>query len=254
MKSSGICIHMSSIAAVNNPNPVRAQPHIQGNCERKNISSTIVGIRLKFIGKTTNKQAALERMDFFEEFQTWSCHRLYGNGWSWFIHKSWKESMHTPHMEVFFPEPDPHGSIIIRSSMACSEMREVGGLWFTVPDRNDFLDSAIWWRERNTALSQALLLTWRQLRQTGLFSCTAVEMNHRNSYPGFSSLSVSSAGHAACPLTLILIIISFSAALPSWWLEALKVLLGVAREKKALMVQYICQALTFKYLCPPLQN
>lgn len=76
----------------------------------------------------------------------------------------------------------------------------------------------------------------------------------RNESLKFLSRLLLSAGHAACPLTLILIIISFSAALPSWWLEALKVLLWVAREKKALVAQYICQALTFKYLCPPLQN
>lgn len=92
-------------------------------------------------------------MDFFEEFQTWSCHRLYGRGnhWSRFIHKSWKESMHTTYGSVF-PEPDPHGSIITRSSMTCSEMREAGGSGSLCPTEMIFLDSAIWWRERNTAL------------------------------------------------------------------------------------------------------
>lgn len=96
-------VHVFTFTAVNNHNQVTVRPHIQGNCKRGRTSVTLSHVRGKseYCGKTTNKHT---RMDFIVKFQTWACHRLYGLGsdWSSFIHKSWKESMHTQHMEVFF--------------------------------------------------------------------------------------------------------------------------------------------------------
>lgn len=60
--------------------------------------------------------------------------------------------------------------------MTCSELGEAGGSGSLCSTEMIFLDTGIWWRERNTALSQEPLCTWRQLRQTVLFGYTPVEM------------------------------------------------------------------------------
>lgn len=91
-------------------------------------------------------------MDFIVKFQTWACQRLSGlwSIWSLFIHKSWKGSMHTQHMEVFFLN-QVHMVALLSTAAWHALCRESRRLRLSVLNRKDFSDSGIWWRQRSPA-------------------------------------------------------------------------------------------------------
>lgn len=168
-------------------------------------------------------------MDFIGKFQTWACHRLCGLGsdWSPFIHKSWKGSMQTQHMEVFFPEPGPHGSIIIHSSMTHSELGEERGpepqqKWFF---RHWYLMEGA--ESSTTAISSAPPHMEAIISNGVLGQFPQSKRNHWNSYNCLSSSSVLlllvRALQRYANQSLVFIIISSSAAVPGSRLDTLKV-------------------------------
>lgn len=146
----------------------------------------------KFLGKTTNKHAAEEWMDFIVKPKTWSRHRLRGLGrdWSLFIHKCWKGSVHTPHVEVLFLNQVHMAALLCPRQHEMFRARRGGRFWVTVLNRNDALDTGIWWRGNNAApqLSPEPPHTWRQLYQT-VFSGNSPQLK-TNSYPSVSPPSV----------------------------------------------------------------
>lgn len=195
------------------------------------------------------------------EFQTWSCtmaartcERLQ------LVHSQILKGRHArATYGSVFPEPGPHGSVIMHINMTCSELGEAGGS--LSPSQNIYIffkKTSIWWRESNTVLAEEPVYAWRQLRQMVLLSSppswneiTEIFMPPVRS-PAIS-LAVQHAPSSSLHTLIFIIIISFSCSSASLMIRISGSL--ISRHKKRLfIVQYMCQALTFKCLCSPLQK
>lgn len=125
-----------------------------------------------------------------------------------------------------------------------------------------FSDGGIWLREEEhgTILRAPAHMEAITSKLCSSATLPQSKWNHRKPRGSRCSPAIGPPTHSA----LVLIIISFSAAVPSQWLEALKVLFQLFKTEEdeaekeinngALVLLYICQALTFKYLCLPQQN
>lgn len=82
----------------------------------------------KYFNKTTDEYTATNQMDFIVKFQTSACQRLHRleSDWTLFIHKSWKESVHTQHVEVFFPK-QVHMVALLATAAWHAQNSEAGG-------------------------------------------------------------------------------------------------------------------------------
>lgn len=168
----------------------------------------------KYFGKTTNKHTAKERMDFIVKFQTWACHRLYGLGsdWSSFIHKSWKESMHTQHMEVFFLNQVHMVALLSTAAWhaqswkrrealgPCAQQKWLFRHWYLMEGEEP----------STTAISRAPPHMEAIISNGILRQFPQSKRNHWNSYPSLSSPSVLLLLAQACSRT------PFSSPRPSW--------------------------------------
>lgn len=105
-------------------------------------------------------------------------------------------------------------------------------------NRNDFFDSGIWWRGKKpyaTVISRAPPHMEAITSNGVLRQFPQSKRNHWNSYPCLFLSSVllllAEACSSAPSSCLISIIISFSAAVPRSWLDTVKVLFQISRQK-----------------------
>lgn len=95
-------------------------------------------------------------MDFLVKFQTWACDMPFGLGsnWSLFIHKSWKGSVHTEHVEVLFLKQLHMVALLSTAAWPAFELGAVGKrLRVSAPNSNDFVDTGIRWTQKNCTIA-----------------------------------------------------------------------------------------------------
>lgn len=198
-------------------------------------------------------------MDFIVKFQTWACQRLSGlwSIWSSFIHKSWKGSMHTQHMEVFFLN-QVHMVALLSTAAWHAQRRESRRLRVSVLNRNDFSDSGIWWRQS----SPAPQLSPEPSAHGGNYinwSAPAIPPVEKKSQKFFSQFLLSVRSPAIspsvnCPHVCEASSSSLFLPLQQWPADDYRLSRTCFKfkDRNMLAVRYICQALTFRYLCLPL--
>lgn len=133
-------------------------------------------------------------MDFIVKFQTWVCHRLYGLGsdWSSFIHKSWKESMHTQHMEVFFLNQVHMVALLSAAAWHAQSWERQEALGLCAQQKWYFRHWYLMEGQElgTTAISRAPLHMEAIISNGVLRQFPQSKRNHWNSYPSLSSPSV----------------------------------------------------------------
>lgn len=114
------------------------------------------------------------------EFQTWSC-TMAARACELIHSQLLKGKQACATYGSVFPEPGPHGSVIMHINMTCSELGEAGSLLSLSQNIFfSFFKSSIWWWERDTAIRRACPHMEAITSNGTLELSTQLKWNHRN--------------------------------------------------------------------------
>lgn len=208
-------------------------------------------------GKSTNKNTVWKWKNSTVEFQTWSCTMSARTceGLQLILSEILKEKHASATYGSVFPEPGPHGSVIMHINMTCSELGEAAGSLSPSPNIYCisiytvfyfFWKTSIWWRESETVLAEEPVHAWRQLHQMVVLSSppswneiTEIFMPPVRS-PAISP-AVQHATSSSLHTLIFIIIISFSCSSASPMIKISRSL--ISRHKKRLSLCSMCARL-----------